>query len=201
MVHDYRLINKRCKKQNYPLPRLTDFAQHIHGATIFSSLDLKSAFWQLDVRPTDRQFTAFCTHRGNFMYNKLPQGLTYASSSFQRFINHVLQNTDTFCFAYIDDIIIFSKNKLEHKKHLLEIANRLNSYGLTLNMNKCVFGASQLNVLGYKLNASGITASDEKIAAVKNFPEPVNIKELRQFFGLVNYQRRFIESHLHIFKD
>ena len=61
LVHDYRLINKRCKKQNYPLPRLTDFTQHIHGATIFSSLDLKSAFWQLDVRPTDRQFTAFCT--------------------------------------------------------------------------------------------------------------------------------------------
>ena len=194
LVHDYRLINKHCKKQNYPLPRLTDFTQHIHGAIIFSSLDLKSAFWQLDVRPTDRQFMAFCTHRGNFMYNKLPQGLTYASSSFQRFINHVLQNTDTFCFAYIDDIIIFSKNELEHKKHLLEIANRLNSYGLTLNMNKCVFGASQLNVLGYKLNASGITASDEKIAAVKNFPAPVTIKELRQFLGLVNYQRRFIEN-------
>ena len=64
LVHDCRLINKRCKKQNYPLPRLTDFTQHIHGATIFSSLDLKSAFWQLDVRPTDRQFTAFCIHRG-----------------------------------------------------------------------------------------------------------------------------------------
>ena len=54
LVHDYRLINKRCKKQNYPLPRLTDFTQQIHGATIFSSLDLKSAFWQLNVRPTDR---------------------------------------------------------------------------------------------------------------------------------------------------
>ena len=68
-----------------------------------------------------------------------------------------------FVFAYIDDIIIFSKNELKHKKHLLEIANRLNSYGLTLNMNKRVLDASQLNVLGYKLNASGITASDEKI--------------------------------------
>ena len=110
-----------------------DFTQKIHGATIFSLLNLKRAFWQLNVRPTDRQFTVFCTHRGNLMYNKLPQGLTYASSSFQRFINHVLQNTDTFCFAYIDNIIIFSKNEFEHKIHLLKIANRLNSYGLTLN--------------------------------------------------------------------
>ena len=122
LVDDYILINKHCKKQNYPLPRLTDFTQQIHGATIFSSLDLKSGFWELDVRPTDRQFTAFSTHRGNDLYNKLPQGWTYASSNFQRFINHVLQNTGTFCFAYIDDIIIFSKNELEHKKHLLEIA-------------------------------------------------------------------------------
>ena len=102
LVHDYRLINKRCKKQNYPLLRLTDFTQ------------LK-CFLATGCPPTDRQFTAFCTQCGNFMYNKLPQGLTYASSSFQRFINHVLQNTDTFCFAYIDDIIIFSKNELEHK--------------------------------------------------------------------------------------
>ena len=77
---------------------------------------------------------------------------------------------------------------------LLETANRLNSYRLTLNMNKCVFGASQLNVFGYKLNASGITASDEKIKAVKNFPESVTIKEVRQFLGPVNYQRRFIEN-------
>ena len=160
----------------------------------FSSLDLKSVFWQLDVCPTDRQFTAFCTHLGNFICNKLPQGLTYASSSFQRFINHVLQNTDTFCFAYIDDIFIFSKNELEHKKHFLEIANRLNSYRLTLNINKCVFGASQLNVLRYKLNASGITASDKKIAAFKDLPKPVTIKELRQFLGLVNYQRRFTKN-------
>ena len=198
LVHDYRLINKRCKKKNYPLPRLTDFTQQIHGATIFSPLDSKSAYWQLDVRPTDRQFTAFCTHRGNFMYNKLSQGLTYASSSFQPFINHILHNTDTFCFAYIDDISIFSKNELEHKTHLLEIANRLNSYGLTLNINKCVMGASQLNALGYKLNASSITASHEKIAAVKNFFEPVTIKELRQFLGQVNYQRRFIENEAEI---
>ena len=192
MVDDYRLINKHCKKQNYPLPRLTDFTQQIHGATIFSSLDLKVVFgnWMSaplidNLRLLALIVVTICT----INFHKV-----YASSSFQRFINHVLQNTDTFCFAYIDDIIIFSKNELEHKKHLLEIANRLNSYGLTLNMNKCVFGASQLNVLGYKLNASGITASDEKIAAVKNFPESVTIKELRQFLGLVNYQCRFIEN-------
>ena len=124
------------QKQNYSLPQLTDLTQQIHGTTIFSSLDLKSAFWQLDVCPTDRQFTVFCTHCDNFMHNKLPQHLTFASSSFHHFINYVLHNTDTFCFAYIDDIIIFSKNKLKHKKHLLKIADRLNSYGLTLNINK-----------------------------------------------------------------
>ena len=194
LVHDYRVINSRCKKQNYPSPRLIGFTQNIHGATVFSSLDLKSAFWQLDVRPKDRQFTGFCTHRGNFMYNKLAQGLTYASGSFQRFINHVLNSTEDFCFAYIDDIIVYSKNDHQHKQHLLQIAHRLNSYGLTLNMSKCILGVSELDVLGYKLTFDGITASNEKIAAVKNFPEPKTIKELRQFLGLVNYQRRFIKN-------
>ena len=192
LVHDYRVINERCEKQHYLLPRLTDFTRHIHGATIFSSLDLKNGFWQLDVRPSDRKYTAFCTHRGNCLYNKLLQGLTYASSSFQRFINQVLSGTSSFCFAYIDDLVIFSSDDRQHKQHLHEIATRLNLYGLTLNMAKCVIGVNELEVLGYNLSAEGITATDHKIKAIKSFFEPTTIKELRRLLGLINYQRRFI---------
>ena len=95
LVHDYRHINTHTKKQNYPLPRISDLTQKIRGVIIFSSLDLKIAFWQLPVRPSDRKYTAFCTSRGNFEYNRLPQGLTYASSSFQKFINHVMKGTES----------------------------------------------------------------------------------------------------------
>ena len=108
-VIDYRALNKQTRKMNYPLPRIQDFTAHVHGCTIFSCLDLKSAFWQLDVKPGSRKFTCFATHRGNFEFNKMPFGLTYASSSFQHFINHVLQGTEAHCFSFVDNVFIFSQ--------------------------------------------------------------------------------------------
>ena len=194
LVHDYRIVNSRCQKQNYPLPRLTDFTQYIDGANVFSKLDLRHAFWQLDVRPCDRQYTAFSTHRGNFEYNKMPQGLTYASSSFQRFINHVMNGTEAYCFCYIDDIIIFSKTVEDHKKHLYELCNRLNTYGLMLNLEKCSLGVDKLLVFGYQLSSQGLAVAPDKIVAFQQLPEPTTIKELRQALGLINYQRRFIKN-------
>ena len=126
LVHDYRLLNTRTKKQNYPLPWISDLTHQIRGATVFSSLDLKHAFWRLDVRPSDRKYTGFCTSRGNFEYNKLPLGLTYASCSFQKFMNYIMRGTEAFFFCYIDDILVFSADEQEHKIHLIEVANRLN---------------------------------------------------------------------------
>ena len=106
LVIDYRAVNKRTKAMNYPLPRLQDFIANVYGSTVFTCLDLKSAFWQLDVKASDKEFTAFCTHRGTFEFNKRPFGLTYASSSFQHFINNALAGTESYCFAFVDDIFI-----------------------------------------------------------------------------------------------
>ena len=194
LVIDYRAINQKTAKMNYPLPRLQDFTAYVNGCTVFSCLDLKSAFWQLDVRATDRKYTAFCTHRGNFEFNKMPFGLTYASSSFQHFINNVLIGTDSYCFAFVDDIFIFSKTLNAHKRHLHDIANRLNAYGLTLNIKKCILGVNKIDVLGYRLSADGILPLPDKISAIKNFPQPTTIKELRRFLGLIAYQCRFIKN-------
>ena len=194
LVIDYRAVNRQTNKMNYPLPRIQDFTSNVFGCIVFSCLDLKSAFWQLDVKPSDRKYTCFATHRGNFEFNKLPFGLTYASSSFQHFINHVLQHTETFCFAFIDDIFIFSPDMHTHKQHLLEIANRLNAFGLTLNMKKTSLGLSEIDVLGYRLSAKGILPLRDKVNAIERFPKPSNVKQLRQFLGMVTYQGRFIKN-------
>ena len=194
LVIDYRALNKQTRKMNYPLPRIQDFTAHVHGCTIFSCLDLKSAFWQLDVKPGSRKFTCFATHRGNFEFNKMPFGLTYASSSFQHFINHVLQGTEAYCFSFVDDIFIFSTDLSTHKHHLLDIANRLNAYGLTLNMQKSVLGKAEIEILGYHLSANGIKPLNEKIIAIQKFPRPTTIKSLRQFLGMITYQRCFIPN-------
>ena len=153
------------------MPRISDLTQQIRGATVFSSLDLKHALWQLDVRRSDRKYTVFCTSLGNFEYNKLPLGLTYASRSFRKFINHIMNGTEAFCFCYIDDILVFSAEKQEHKIHLHEVANRLNAYCLKLNMDKCSFGVKEITTLGYTVSAKGITASREKVKAIQNLPE------------------------------
>ena len=101
LVHDYRLLNNSTKKQNYLLPWINDLTQQIRGATVFSSLDLKHAFWQLDVRPSGRSVQLFCTSRGNFEYNKLSLGLSCACCSFQTLINHVMRAEVGTCAAII----------------------------------------------------------------------------------------------------
>ena len=101
----------------------------------------------------------------------MPFGLTYASSSFQHFINNFLTGTDSYCFAFVDGIFIFSKTLNAHKRHLHDIANRLNAYGLTLNIKKCILGVDKI-VLGYRLSADGILPLPHKISAVKNFSRP-----------------------------
>ena len=93
LVIDYRAVNRQTNKMNYPLPMIQDFTANVLGCTAFRCLDLKSAFWQLDVKPSERKYTCFATHRGKFEFNKLSFDLTYASSSLQHFINHVLQHT------------------------------------------------------------------------------------------------------------
>ena len=165
---------------NYPLPRIQDFAANVHGCTIFSSLDLKSAFWQLDVKPSDRKYTCFLTYRGNFKFNKMPVGLTYASSSFQHFLNHVLQETKSFCFSFIDVIFIFSEDEQQHKAHFLDIASRLDAYGLALNMSKTSLGQSKIEVLGYQLSPEGFFPLQNKVSAIEKFPLPATVKLLRQ---------------------
>ena len=107
--------------------------------------------------------------RGTFEFNKTPFDLTYASSSFQHFINNVLADTESYCFAFVDDIFIFSRDMTSHKHHLHDIANRLSAYGLTLNMAKCSLGLSEITVLGYKLSQNGIVPLEGKIIAMKDF--------------------------------
>ena len=123
---------------NYSLPCLQDFTAYVNGCTVFSCLDLKSVFWQLHVRSTDRKYTALCTYRGNFEFNKMHFGLTYASSSFQHLNNNVLIDSNSDGFAFADDIFIFSKTLNASKRYLHDIADRLNAYGLNLNI-KSVF--------------------------------------------------------------
>ncbi|KAJ8723051.1 hypothetical protein PYW08_002963 [Mythimna loreyi] len=130
----------------------------------------------------------------------MPFGLRNAAQTFQRFMNNnVLQNleyaegdqdrVEPFHFCYLDDVIIASDDEKSHKRHLKLILERFNKFGITINLGKCTFGASEIEFLGYKVSAEGIKPLEEKIQAIVNYPKPETVEQLRRFLGMINFYR------------
>jgi hypothetical protein len=190
---DYRKLNKITKRDVYPLPRIDEILDTLKGAKWFSTLDLASGYWQVEMKPEDREKTAFITKYGLFEFNVMPFGLTNASATFQRVMDKIFADLkNKFILVYLDDITIYSKTFEEHLEHLKEVFKRLQNAGLKLGKDKCCFGKQQLAFLGHIISEKGILPDPSKIDKVQNYPAPTNLTELRGFIGLASYYRRFI---------
>lgn len=200
ILGDYRDLNSSTKKDTYSLPYLQDFSAHLHGKKIFSRLDLKHAFWQVDINEDDIPKTCIATPFGNYEFIKMPYGLSGASQTFQRYINQVLWNLQTSTaaprrvtfFSYIDDILIASDNDEDHEEDLKAVFQRLSDNALKLNPIKCKLGVSSLEFLGHHISTDGISPLTDKVESINNFTKPLKTKGLRCFLGMINYYRRFI---------
>ena len=189
---DCRTLNAQTENQCFILPRISD--NGLHGSHVFSALDLKNAYWQINVRAGDKKYTAFSCPRGTFQFRKMPMGTKNSSFTFQMAISYVLQVTENFAFAYIDDIPIFYKYELEHRQHLHQVLHRLQAYGMSLNISKSTFAVSDIEYLGQKLNNERVFILKHRIDAIDYLTEPLTIRELQQALGLINCQRRFIKD-------
>ncbi|OWZ06759.1 Gag-pol fusion protein [Phytophthora megakarya] len=193
---DYRALNAVTKKDVYPLPRIDETLEALGGALLFTTLDLRSGYWQIRVADVDKDKTAFTTRSGLYRFVRMPFGLSNAPSTFQRMMNSVLRGlTWSTCLVYLDDIIVFTRGGIE--RHVLELAvvlERLSAAGLTLKLKKCVFATKSLEYLGHELGCDGVRPLERLATAVRDFPRPTNTKEVKRFVHLAGYYRRFIQN-------
>ena len=196
---DYRRLNKITKKDVYPLPRIDDALDHLCHAKYFSSMDLKTGYWQIEVDERDREKTAFITPDGLYEFKVMPFGLCTAPATFQRVMDTVLAGLKWHTFlVYLDDVVVFARNFDEHLARLESVLEAIRTSGLTLKPEKCRFAYEELKFLGHVVNAEGVLPDPAKTSAIANFPRPKEKKGVRRFLGLCAYYRRFVANFARI---
>ena len=193
MVFDYKALNAITVKQHFPLPRVDDILDHLGNCTVFSSLDLTSAYSQLKLPEEEVERTAFVVPFGQFASRVVTFGLTNAPSAFSSVMTKLFGSLiGKFIMVYLDDILVFSKSTNDHADHLSQVFAILRKHDLKAKLSKCLFCKPQVEYLGHLVGAQGLSVNPKKVAAVTNWPVPLCVKDLQAFLGLCNYFRRFL---------
>jgi hypothetical protein len=193
MCVDYRPLNEVTIKNKYPLLRIDILFDQLNGARVFSKIDLRSGYHQIRIRPEDIPKTAFNMRYGLFEYLVMSFRLTNAPAHFTYLMNSVfMPELDKFVVAFIDDILIYSKNEEEYAKHLRIVLTRIREHQLYAKFSKCTFLLEEIQFLGHVLSAKGIAVDPSKVKDILEWKPPTTVHQVRSFLGLAGYYRRFI---------
>lgn len=196
---DYRRLNSVSLKDSYPLPRIDDSLDSLSGAKYFCTLDLAQGFFQVKMNESDKEKTAFATHKGLFQFRVMPFGLANSPKTFERLMELTLAGLHwERCLVYIDDVIVFGKSVGETLDNLKLVFERFREANLKLKPSKCTFFQEEVRYLGHIVSADGIKCEPDKISAVENWPVPESVSDVRSFLGIASYYRKFIADFSNI---
>jgi hypothetical protein len=192
---DYRGLNAITIKNRYPLPLVGEILDRLSGAKIFTKIDIKNAYYRIRIRKGDEWKTAFRTRYGLYEYLVMPFGLTNAPASFQAYIQEVLREfLDVTVIVFMDDILVFSADPAKHSEHVREVLQALLTAGLYANLDKCLFGVTEVPFLGFVITNQGVAMEQDRVQTITTWPPPASIREIQVFIGFINFYRRFIKA-------
>ena len=192
---DYRRLNEITKKNRYPIPLISETLERIKGCKFFTKLDVIAAFNRIRIAEGDEWKTAFRCRFGLFESLVMPFGLTNSPPTFQAYINDVLkEGLDKFVTAYIDDLLIFSRTRKEHRQQVNWVLRQLQAAGLQVDINKCEFERDEVHYLGMVIGRHGIRTDPAKVQAILQWPDLQSQKDVRSFLGFANFYRKFIKG-------
>ena len=195
MCIDYRQLNAISVPNKYPLPRIDELLDQLHGAKYFTSLDLWSGYHQMAVDPASQDYTSFRTRYGLYAFTVLPFGLSGAPSAFMELMNNVLKPyLDKFVVVFLDDCCIYSRTAEEHVEHVRLVLDALNEAGLKVKASKCDFARNSVGFLGFLVTSEGLKVDPKKIEAVTKWLPPSDLHGVRSFLGFCNFYRRFVKD-------
>lgn len=190
---DFTRLNEAVRREYHPLPTTEETLSELGSANVFSKLDANCGYWQMRLHEDSQKLTTFITPFGRYFCKRLPFGISSAPEIFQREMQKVVMDLPG-VVCQMDDILIYGSDQTEHDERVRRVLQRLEETGITLNKEKCEFSRNLVKFLGHIVNGQGIQADPEKTRAIVNFPTPGNRKELRRFFGIVNYLGKFSAS-------
>ena len=195
LVIDYRPLNKVLKKDSYPLPKIEELLASLNGHKYFTTLDLNSGFYNIEVEESSKEKTAFTCFKGLYEFNRMPMGLSNSPALMQRLANLLLSEIGSnIALAYIDDIIVMSEDFKSHLSDLRVTFAALRKKGVKIKAKKVRIAKRKVLFLGFEVDARGIRVDPNRFEVIENLASPRNVKEVQQVHGFLSYYRKFIPN-------
>ncbi|KAJ8720901.1 hypothetical protein PYW08_006366 [Mythimna loreyi] len=201
---DYRKLNAITKTDAYPMPLIDDLVQSTKRNCFMSTLDLRSGFWQVVMKESDKDKTAFQTPFGTYRFTRMPFGLKNAPSTFQRLIDKLrsslnrdfteIEGENVTLLAYQDDLLLITETYVGHIAALQAVFEKLRAFGLRANREKCVFCRKQVKYLGHVITQDGVSPDYDKVQAIVDMKPPQNLKQLRTYLQTCSWFRKFVPN-------